>query len=346
MNHGNLSLSYQDIYLIPQYSTIKSRSQVSTEVKLFGKVYAEPFLPSNMVSCIDINIAYRLQAANRFYIMHRFCDIRNFIKIANEADWDTISISIGVKQQDKDIINWAIDNEYRIDIITIDVAHGHHELVQKMIRFIRKNYNRANIIAGNIATSEAAIDLALWGANAVKVGIAGGMACSTKNQTGFHIPMFSCVREISGAISIPIIADGGVRENGDFAKALAAGATMVMAGSIFASCIDSPAENVYESDTEHKSSYAFGSPMELVESSIEKNRKIVGKRYFGSASERQKGSKKNVEGFEVDLKCNGFSIDEKYSDIREALQSSCSYAGISNTNSLSIMKNRFVVINK
>jgi GMP reductase len=191
---------------------------------------------------------------------------------------------------------------------------------------------KPKIIAGNVCTRGAVEDLAKWGADAVKVGIAGGHACSTKNMTGFHIPMFSCMNEICEKnkltywtseygggcylqknISVPIIADGGIRESGDIAKALTAGATMVMAGSIFAACIDAPGENVY------------GHPFSI-------NPDIpppptVGKKYFGSASAKQKGNHTHVEGFEVEIPCNGLTYTEKYAELTDSLQSAVSYAG-------------------
>jgi len=138
-----------------------------------------------------------------------------------------------------------------------------------MIAHIKEWLPHVKIIAGNVATPEAVKDLAIWGADCVKVGIAGGGACSTKNMTGFHVPMFSCVEDCVNwkelfiskeftseqimklsKLNIPIIADGGIKENGDIPKALVAGAKMVMAGSLFAACIDAPGENIYETKKE------------------------------------------------------------------------------------------------
>ncbi len=150
-----------------------------------------------------------------------------------------------------------------------------------------------------------------WGADAVKIGIGGGGACSTKNKTGFHVPMFTCVELASQESmmartpAIPIIADGGIRENGDVSKAIAAGAHMVMAGSIFAACEDGPAENVMNFNED----------------------KITHKKYFGSASAKNKGENKHVEGFEVYLPCNAMTYAQKLQEIKEDLQSSVSYAG-------------------
>lgn len=117
--------------------------------------------------------------------------------------------------------------------------------------------------------------------------------------------------------SIPIVADGGIRENGHIPKALVAGATMVMAGSLFVACIDAPGENVYG---ERKITHADTGLYETLGP-------ITHKKYHGSASAKQKGERKHVEGFETEIPCNGLTIEEKYKELIESLQSAVSYAG-------------------
>ena len=177
------------------------------------------------------------------------------------------------------------------------------------------------IIAGNIATSNAVNDLTKWGADACKVGIAGGGACSTKNQTAFHIPMFTCVKNCyeHGSAGIPIIADGGIRENGDIPKALVAGASMVMVGGLLAACIDAPGENTYSQKIVFEDAQAGIMKTE--------NDEVTHKSYYGSASAKQKNNKNYIEGSEVLLLCNNMLYEEKYKEIKESLSSAVSYAG-------------------
>jgi GMP reductase len=323
------ALNYSDIYLIPEYSELRTRADADISTDFLGRKFKVSWLPANMKSVIDEKIAKWLSENDYFYIYHRFGDTLAFVIDASNSSWKTVSISVGVKQADKDLISYLINSAYVIDFITIDIAHGHHILVKEMIEFIKYIYKKchrqipAKIIAGNICTNEAALDLQEWGADAIKVGIAGGAACSTKNMTGFHIPMFTAIQECSKGIHIPIIADGGIKENGDIAKALVAGADMIMGGNIFCACIDSPAENIYEEIPSWQDSVVLTTS----DLSILLRKKIVAKRYFGSASYKNKGEDKNIEGFEIDIPCNGKTYEQKYQEIKESLQSAISYAG-------------------
>lgn len=324
------ALNYSDIYLAPKYSTLRSRSEADIGAKFLGHKFKSPVIPANMSSVIDDKIAKWLSQNDYFYIMHRFDNTFDFVQKANLQSWKTISISVGVKDEDKELLKDIFIYNYRIDFITIDIAHGHSILVKEMIDYIKTTFSiqglnyswkMPKIIAGNIAASNAVNDLTKWGADACKVGIAGGGACSTKNQTGFHIPMFTCVNNCYtyGSARIPIIADGGVRENGDILKALVAGASMVMVGGLLASCIDAPGENIYSQKIVFEDAQAGIMKTD--------NDEVTHKSYYGSASEHQKGEKKHVEGFKVQIPCNGLTYEEKYQEIKESLSSAVSYAG-------------------
>jgi GMP reductase len=268
----------------------------------------------------------------------------------NKKIWNNISISIGVQEGDKDLLKRVIDNGYVIDFLNIDIAHSHSIRMEKMLKFIKSlKFSSHNstilpsgerswtscalpytpyIIAGNAATPSAVIDLESWGADCVKCGIAQGNACTSYGQTGFGLPMFSCILECAEVAKRPIIADGGVRTNGDFAKALVAGGTMVMAGSMFANSIDSPAETVVKyfqtNEVEPSSVISPG----LVTSSYKyRIKKQIFKRYYGSASSYNKHSDKHVEGTLIELECDGTSYEKKLKYIEGHLQSALSYSG-------------------
>lgn len=301
---------YSDICLIPRRGHLVSRSKADTSVKLGERTFMLPVIPSNMKCTINHALAHQLAYEGYFYVMHRFDDNVAFIREAINHQY-FISISVGIKAEDKMLIRHIMQNNIDVEFITIDVAHGHSMQVLDMVHFIKDHLPKTFVIAGNIATPQAAVDLSLAGADAIKVGIGQGNACTTKDKTGFTMPMFTCVKEIADAkVNLPIIADGGVRCNGDVAKAIAAGATMVMCGSLFAECKDSPSDTFLGPDGQ---SY---------------------KLYFGSASEYNKDSDRHIEGTLKKIPQNSLTYQQKLEELRQDLSSAISYCGGSKINDL------------
>lgn len=309
----NKYLSYQDVLLAPNYSELESRDLADTSVDLCGYKFKLPVVPADMQDVINKEIAYFLSENNYFYIYHRFEDTYQFVGRANIENWKLVSISIGVNNDTIKLLEKIKEDKFRVDFICIEVAHGHHIKVKNMIKYLKDNLPNTKIIAGNVATYEAYRDLVKWGADVVKVGIGQGSICTTRFQTGFSIPMFSCINSIiqrdtemhvpfgsSRTLNVPIISDGGIQTIGDIAKSLVVGATMAMSGKLFASCLDSPAQIV-----DNK------------------------KRYRGSTSFAAKKHNKHIEGRVIDLEAD-ITIKERLQEIKEALQSSISYAGGNN----------------
>ncbi|MFV0376368.1 MAG: IMP dehydrogenase [Mangrovibacterium sp.] len=150
----------------------------------------------------------------------------------------------------------------QVDAIVIDTAHGHSKSVLDTLRRAKNKYPEMDFVAGNIATGEAATDLILAGADAVKVGIGPGSICTTRIVAGVGIPQLSAIYEVAKALrhsKIPIIADGGIRYSGDMVKALAAGASSVMAGSLFAGVDESPGETIIFQGRKFKTYRGMGS---------------------------------------------------------------------------------------
>jgi len=147
-----------------------------------------------------------------------------------------------------------------VDVVIVDTAHGHHKNVVDTVAHIKKQYPNAQIIAGNIATPEAARALIGVGADAVKVGIGPGTICTTRIVAGVGVPQLSAVMEVAEAAGdIPVIADGGIKFSGDLAKAIAAGASAVMIGSLFAGTEESPGEVFLYQGRSYKSYRGMGS---------------------------------------------------------------------------------------
>jgi IMP dehydrogenase len=171
-----------------------------------------------------------------------------------------VGAAVGVADDTVQRVEQLVENG--IDVIVIDTAHGHSKGVMDMLKKIKKQFPKLEVIVGNIATAEAARDLIKAGADAIKVGIGPGSICTTRVIAGVGFPQFSAVYEIAQAVKgsgVPIIADGGVRYTGDIPKAIAAGASSVMAGSLFAGVEESPGETVIYESRKYKTYRGMGS---------------------------------------------------------------------------------------
>jgi IMP dehydrogenase len=149
-----------------------------------------------------------------------------------------------------------------VDVITIDTAHGHSRGVIEKLKEVKAKYPDLQVVVGNIATGEAAKALADAGADAVKVGIGPGSICTTRIIAGVGVPQLYAVYECAKALKgrgIPVIADGGIKQTGDIAKAIAAGASTIMAGSLFAGVEESPGETIIYEGRRFKSYRGMGS---------------------------------------------------------------------------------------
>lgn len=171
-----------------------------------------------------------------------------------------VAAAVGVSADTMERVDELVKNQ--VDAIVIDTAHGHSRGVIEMSKLIRRRYPELQLVVGNIGTGEAARDLVKAGANAVKVGIGPGSICTTRIIAGVGIPQLTAVHEVAKAIrdtGIPVIADGGIRYTGDIAKALAAGANAIMAGSLFAGVDESPGDTIIFEGRKYKTYRGMGS---------------------------------------------------------------------------------------
>jgi len=241
------AVTYDDLLLVPQYSDIKSRSEVSLTSKLSDSVSLElPIIASPMDTVSGVDMALAMSEAGGMAILHRYNTIPEQTAMAADIVYQSsgtasFGCAIGVTG---DYLERAVAlATVGVRVLCVDVAHGHHHMMKNALKSLRHRFPKGtlHIMAGNVATVEGVNDLADWGADSVRCNIGGGSICSTRIVTGHGLPglqtIFDCARTDR---DVKIIADGGIKTSGDIVKALAAGADFVLCGSLLAGTKQSP----------------------------------------------------------------------------------------------------------
>ena len=245
-------LSYDDVLLVPQYSDIESRSEITIGTSIGDSHLKVPVIASPMDTVSGATLAAAIHECGAMAILHRYntpAEQANLILEAREKN-PGLNVGIAVGVSDDYLMRVRLAKQMGANLVCIDVAHGHHVLVERALKSIRDGFGEdLTIVAGNVATVEGFNALADWGANAVRIGIGGGSICSTRLQTGHGLPTLQSVIDCAQSDrDAQIIADGGIKNSGDIVKALAAGADAVMIGSMLAGTIEAPGSIVYSKD--------------------------------------------------------------------------------------------------
>jgi len=243
-------LSFDDVLIVPGYSEMESRSYASTNIAIIktgcGWLFAHPIISANMETVTESDMATAMYFSGGLGIIHRYNTIDEQRKIVNITKGviksNYVAATVGVKDL-TERLDMLIYNG--VQIICLDVAYAYSKLVKDAVKFINstRDMNNTLLIVGNVATYDGAKFLVDLDVDMIKVGVGSGGTCTTRIVTGVGIPQISaimdCVHAIEGT-NVKIIADGGIKNSGDIAKALAAGAHMVMVGGLLAGCKESP----------------------------------------------------------------------------------------------------------
>lgn len=318
------ALTFNDVLITPKYSGIKSRSLVNTKqsIELFRAFSRSPFhieldipiLSANMDTITEVKMADKMSNLGGIGVFHRSFDLSKFSLYRQLGYSNKLYSAIAVGSIHNSVEKIKIDNILAMDeihhlkdslVVCVDLAHGHSIHMKDTLEYIRSKDPGVRIIAGNVATKEAAQDLFDWGADIIKVGIGPGSACTTRIKTGCGVPQLTAIMDCSKA-GIPIIADGGIRSPGDAAKALAAGADLIMVGGMLAGTDCTP--------------------------NWEENKEVL---FRGMASKGAKidyGIKdSNQEGIEAYVKAKPSGSTQKViSELVEGIKSAMSYVGAEN----------------
>jgi IMP dehydrogenase len=264
LNESGEPPSFDDVMLVPKYSTINSRLDPNIQAIVGCNTTLEmPIISSPMDTVTGSDMAISIGSRGAMGILHRFMspkeqseEVMKIIEFNRKSDSEykaPVVPAVGIGRSERERFKYLYD-EYGslLDWVAIDVANGHSEYMREMIDWVRSVADDSlQILAGNVATGEGFAFLADSGANAIRVGIGGGSICKTRIMTGFGVPTLSSVidcRKVKESNfnykNVSIIADGGIKYPADLVKSLAAGADAVIAGRIFAGTLESPGEIV------------------------------------------------------------------------------------------------------
>ena len=238
--------SFDDVLILPKYNKVRSRKDVSFKTKVTKNYSIDiPFLAANMDSVCEAEMAIALGEMGGLGVLHRFVSIEEQVKMVKEvrAHHLLCAAAIGVKDLKERSAALA---KAGVHIFVLDVAHGHSKYVGAAIAYLKEKYPRIDVMAGNIATKDAAEYLLAKGADAIKVGVGPGSMCTTRRMVGAGVPQITAIMDVYEATQgrVPICADGGIKIPGDVVKAIGAGADTVMCGSVISGTAECPGEIV------------------------------------------------------------------------------------------------------
>lgn len=295
------SLTYDDVLLVPQNSNIESRSSVDTSIQFGPYKLTKPIITAPMDTISGEKMIRKLTKLGAIGSLPRGGDLNERLRICKELSKDNIPClySIGFKNGFEEARQLK---ENGAEMILIDVANGGMEQVKKFAQKIKREL-KLTIVAGNIVTFDQAESYIEHGIDIARVGVGPGGLCITRLVAGTGFPQLSAVFETSSS-KIPVIADGGIKKPGDFAKAIAAGAGIVMIGSLFAGCEETPGEIVD----------GFKKARGQASEDYMKDQGLIS------------GEFRAAEGVSIKVPVKG-SVENVVSDLMGGLRSAMSYAG-------------------
>lgn len=278
LSNIRLGLTFDDVLLVPQRSNIRSRKDISLETQLTKRLsLGMPIVSANMDTVTEAEMASAMAVMGGAGIIHRFLSVDVQAEMVSRAKAKATAaieamaanargngaanggVRAAVAVSRSPIVGAAVGTDHDAidrsaalvaagaDVLVLDIAHGHADHAIETVRQLKAAFPGTEVIAGNVATRAGAEELVAAGADAVKVGVGPGGVCTTRLVAGVGVPQLTAIADCARLTDaegnlVPVIADGGIRYSGDIAKALAAGASSVMIGSLFAGTTESPGE--------------------------------------------------------------------------------------------------------
>ncbi len=236
--------SFDDVLIVPKYNKIVSRRDVRFQTRVTKNYQIDiPVLAANMDTVCESAMAIALGRLGGLGVIHRFLSIEDQVAEVSKVKAENLitAAAVGVKDYEERV---KALSAVGLNIIVLDVAHGHSKRAGKTLDFIKENYPQIDVMVGNVATKDAAEYFISKKADAIKVGIGPGSMCTTRIMSGAGVPQITAIMDVYEATQgrIPVCGDGGLKNPGDITKAIGAGADTVMIGSMFAGADETPGE--------------------------------------------------------------------------------------------------------
>lgn len=312
-------LTFDDVLLLPGYTDFKRQDVDLTTVLHPAITLKLPVISSPMDTVTEGAMARSLAVAGGLGIIHRNLSIEVQAEMVNKVKKDHLLVgaAVGVGSDLEERVRALV--AARVDVLVVDSGHGYTKFVVEATRFIKKNYPKVVRMAGNVATFEGARALIAAGADILRVGMGPGSICTTRIVTGMGVPQLTAIMEAVKAVKgtkVTVVADGGIRQVGDMAKAIAAGAHAVMLGSMLAGFDESPGEVVDVNGKKYKEYRGMGSVAAMQKGSAER---------YGQSKETS-GRKLIAEGVEGLVLYKG-AVSDYLDQVAGSVKSSFYYIG-------------------
>jgi IMP dehydrogenase len=330
-----IGLTFDDVLLLPNYSQIK-REEIDVSTYLTGKIkLATPLLSSPMDTVTNAKVAIILGKLGGLGVIHRNLSAADQVLEVEKVRKENLLVAaaVGIGKDLEERLEALVKSG--VDVVVIDSAHGFSKSTVEATKFIAGKYKHLGLISGNVATAAGAKALIDAGAKGLRVGMGPGSICTTRIVAGMGVPQITAILEtcaIAKKYDVPIISDGGARFSGDIVKALSAGASTVMSGSLFAGCLEAPGKIITKN----------GPPASLCEA-LRAGKKYKSYRGMGSVSAMKEGSAARYgqeyrQGQEKKLVAEGVeglvhykgTVEEVVTQLIGGLRSGMYYAGVKN----------------
>ena len=318
LSQQKTALTFDDILLQPQVSSISSRKDIDLSQNFSKYKLKLPFMSANMSSVTEEKMAEEMNSLGCLPSIHRYMSKERQLSFYRKQSKEKhpFIIPLGLGEDYRNLVIELAEEFSNEPIYLVDVAHGGMKAVGELVKWIKQNAYMPFVIAGNVCNYETALYLSQSGADAVKCGVGAGAACITRSVAGCGNPsltaIMDCARIKEQYPNVKLIADGGIRKPADCVKALAAGADLVMIGSLFAGCDESPGELIEMDGRKFKDYWGMASSKQM---------KLIGKKNT------------TAEGIEGLIPYKG-PVSKVVSELEGGLRSGFSYLGVQNIKEL------------